>query len=70
MFVLRRRQPDLPRPYRCFGYPWLPAIYVLLIGVWLCNTLVKRPNEALACVGLMAIGVPWYVYWKRGAKAA
>jgi APA family basic amino acid/polyamine antiporter len=70
MFVLRRRKPDLPRPYRCFGYPWLPAIYVLLIGVWLCNTIVKRPNEALACVGLMAIGVPWYVYWKRGAKTA
>jgi len=68
VFILRRRRPELPRPYRCHGYPWLPAIYVLLIGGWLCNTLVKRPSEALACVGLMSIGVPWYVYWKRSAK--
>ncbi|HVZ17228.1 MAG TPA: APC family permease, partial [Terriglobales bacterium] len=68
MFVLRRRQPDLPRPYRCHGYPWLPALYVILIGGWLLNTIVTRPREALACTALMAIGVPWYLYWKRTSK--
>lgn len=67
LFVLRRTRPALTRPYRCFGYPWLPALYVILIGGWLINTLIERPIEALACVGLMAVGVPGYVYWKRHA---
>ncbi|MGZ4814972.1 MAG: APC family permease [Terriglobales bacterium] len=70
MFVLRRTQPDLPRPYRCHGYPWLPALYIILIGGWLLNTLVTRPTEALACTALMALGVPWYMYWKRTARPA
>ena len=65
LFLLRRTQPDVPRPYRCFGYPWLPAIYVILIGGWLLNTLIERPMEALSCVGFMAIGVPGYIYWKK-----
>lgn len=68
LFVLRRKHPDVPRPYRCFGYPWLPALYVVLIGGWLLNTLIERPLEAFACVLFMAVGVPWYLYWKRTAK--
>jgi len=67
LFTLRRTQPGLPRPYRCFGYPWLPALYVILIGAWLMNTLIERPMEALACVGFMAVGVPGYIYWKRAS---
>ena len=70
LFVLRRTRPGRPRPYRCFGYPWLPALYVILIGGWLLNTLIERPTEALACVGFMAIGVPGYLYWKRSSAAA
>lgn len=65
LMVLRRTQPDLRRPYRCPAYPWLPLAYIVLIGGWLLNTLIERPTEALACVGFMAVGVPWYVYWKR-----
>ena len=48
LFVLRRKRPELPRPYRCTGYPWLPAIYVLLGSWWTINTIVTRPKEALA----------------------
>jgi APA family basic amino acid/polyamine antiporter len=65
LFVLRRTQPNLPRPYKCFGYPWLPGIYVLLIGGWIVNTIVERPWEAYSCLAVMAIGVPGYIYWKR-----
>lgn len=71
LFVLRRNRPSLKRPYRCFGYPWLPAIYVVLIGGWIINTIVERPKEAYSCIAVMAIGVPGYVYWKRAsAKVA
>jgi APA family basic amino acid/polyamine antiporter len=70
LFVLRRSQPNTRRPYKCFGYPWLPGLYVLLIGGWIINTIIERPNEAYSCMAVMAIGVPGYIYWKRSAKKA
>src|SRR5262249_33772614 len=40
VFVLRRTRPEVERPYRCAGYPWLPALYILLSGAWIVNALV------------------------------
>jgi APA family basic amino acid/polyamine antiporter len=68
MFVLRWRRPEIPRPYRCTGYPWLPAIYVLLGAWWTVNTIVERPKEALAGTIIVLIGVPGYLYWKRQSR--
>jgi APA family basic amino acid/polyamine antiporter len=65
LFVLRWKQPDTPRPYRCTGYPVLPGIYALLGSTWILNTTVTRPTEALASLGVVAFGVPFYIYWKR-----
>jgi APA family basic amino acid/polyamine antiporter len=65
MFVLRWKRPEIPRPYRCTGYPWLPAIYVLLGTWWTINTIVERPKEALAGTVIVLLGVPGYLYWKR-----
>ncbi len=65
LFILRRKHPEMPRPYRCTGYPWLPALYVLITGAWCVNTVVERPGEALASGLLVAIGLPGYWYWKR-----
>jgi APA family basic amino acid/polyamine antiporter len=65
MFVLRWKRPEVPRPYRCTGYPWLPAIYVLLGTWWTINTIVERPKEALAGTIIVLVGVPGYMYWKR-----
>ena len=71
LFVLRRKRPDVPRAYRCTGYPWLPGIYVLLGAWWTINTIVERPQEALAGTLLVLLGVPGYLYWKkRNRKAA
>jgi APA family basic amino acid/polyamine antiporter len=70
LFILRWKRPELPRPYRCTGYPWLPAIYVLIGGAWTLNTIVTRPTEALAGVAIVLIGVPGYLYWKRNSKKA
>jgi len=67
LFVLRRTRPDAPRPYRCWGYPWMPALYVVLIAGWLANTTFERPKEAVSCLVLSAIGLPGYLYWKRGS---
>jgi APA family basic amino acid/polyamine antiporter len=70
LFILRWRRPDIPRPYRCTGYPWLPAIYVLIGTAWTLNTIITRPTEALVGMGIILIGVPGYLYWKRGSRKA
>jgi len=69
LFVLRRKRPDVPRPYRCTGYPWLPAIYVLVAIAWILNTIIKRPTEAFGSAVIVLIGVPGYLYWKRRNRA-
>jgi APA family basic amino acid/polyamine antiporter len=68
LFVLRWKRPDIPRPYHCTGYPWLPAIYVLLGAWWTVNTIVARPKEALTGTAIVLLGVPGYLYWKRASR--
>ncbi|MBI3645525.1 MAG: amino acid permease [Acidobacteriales bacterium] len=68
LFVLRWKRPDIPRPYRCTGYPWLPAIYVLVGAGWTLNTIFTRPTEAFWGTAIVLIGVPGYLYWKRKSR--
>jgi basic amino acid/polyamine antiporter, APA family len=68
LFWLRWKRPDIPRPYRCTGYPWLPAIYVLIGAAWTLNTIITRPNEAFLGTAIVLIGVPGYLYWKRSNR--
>ena len=69
LFILRRKRPDVPRPYRCLGYPWVPGLYVLITAAWTLNIVFTRPKEALAGTLIMLIGVPGYLYWKRRAPS-
>ena len=68
LFILRWKRPDIPRSYRCTGYPWLPGIYILLGTVWTINTIIQRPKEALAGTVIVLLGVPGYLYWKRSSR--
>jgi APA family basic amino acid/polyamine antiporter len=68
MFWLRWKRPEIPRPYRCTGYPWLPAIYVLIGTAWTLNTIITRPTEAFWGTAIVLIGVPGYLYWKRSNR--
>ena len=68
IFVLRVRRPDVPRPYRALGYPVVPALYVLGSFALVWNTLMERPTASIAGLGLVAIGLPFYVYWSRSAR--
>jgi len=70
LFWLRWKRPDIPRPYRCTGYPWLPAIYVIIGGAWTLNTIITRPTEAFWGTAIVLIGVPGYLYWKRSNREA
>jgi basic amino acid/polyamine antiporter, APA family len=65
IFVLRARRPDVPRPYRTTGYPVIPILYVLGSFALVWNTLMERPTESIAGLGLVALGLPFYFYWSR-----
>jgi len=68
MFILRWKRPDAPRPYRCTGYPWVPAIYVLIGVAWTLNTIVTRPTEAFWGTAIVLAGVPGFLYWRRSNR--
>jgi APA family basic amino acid/polyamine antiporter len=65
VFRLRRLQPERPRPYRVWGYPFVPILYMAASGLFVANTLVERPRESLAGLGFLALGLPVYWYSKR-----
>jgi len=70
LFLHRLRQPDVERPYRTLGYPVVPALF-LMVTIWLViNTLMTAPGQALAGLGLIALGVPFYWYWSRTGSAS
>src|ERR1700675_2442309 len=73
LFRMRKTEHDLPRPYRCWGYPWVPALFVagalaLTVNIWL-----ERPGRSSIGLLLILAGLPFYKRWasrKSGAPAA
>ena len=65
VFVLRRKYPTLPRPYRVLGYPLVPVLFCIVALLLLISTIQTRPRESFMGLALMALGVPFYIYWKR-----
>lgn len=70
VIVLRHKQPDLKRPYRTWGYPVVPVIFVLFSGFLVLNTIISDLRNALIGAGLMLTGVPAYLYWKHKSPDA
>lgn len=68
LFRLRRTMPDHPRPYRTLGYPLVPALFVAGSLVFVGNTLMERPVESIAGLGLLVLGLPAYWYWRAQAR--
>lgn len=70
LYVLRRRQPNRHRPYRAWGYPWLPAAYLLANGGIALSLLIERPDECLIGILVALTGLPFYVLFLRGSRGA
>jgi basic amino acid/polyamine antiporter, APA family len=65
LFVLRRKMPDAPRPYRTIGYPIVPLVFLLAAVLLVVNTLVASPVESVTGLVLIALGLPLYFYYRK-----
>ena len=70
LFRLRHLKPDIERPYRTLGYPWMPAIYLLLTGAVMVNLLFMKPLYTWPGLLIVVIGIPVYFVWKRYGVAS
>jgi APA family basic amino acid/polyamine antiporter len=69
LFVLRRTHPDAIRPYKAFGYPVVPALYIVM-ATWICVVLLRyKPQYTWPGLILVLLGVPVYLVWKRKGSA-
>jgi APA family basic amino acid/polyamine antiporter len=67
VIVLRRKRPDLPRPYKTIGYPVVPVLFVVVAGALIVSTLFNSPRESMLGLGIIAVGVPFYLRWRDRA---
>ncbi|MCU1321632.1 MAG: amino acid permease-associated region [Acidobacteriaceae bacterium] len=70
LFVLRRTKPDAVRPYKAFGYPVLPALYIVM-ATWICVVLLRyKPQYTWPGLIIVLLGVPVYLVWRRNGQSA
>jgi len=65
VYVLRRKLADAVRPYRVWGYPVVPALFLAGTAYLMINTLIATPGRALAGLGIVVAGLPLYAYYAR-----
>ena len=70
LFRLRRLKPDMERPYRAVGYPWMPALYLVAMGLLMVDLLVESPLYTWPGLIIVVIGIPVYYVWRRFGVAS
>lgn len=65
IFKLRKDFPEIERPYKTWGYPWVPVVFIAMSTIILINTLYNYPIESLAGVVITIMGIPIYYYWNN-----
>jgi basic amino acid/polyamine antiporter, APA family len=68
VFILRKKYPDAPRPYKVWGYPVTPILFILLSAAVVINTLIRAPLES--CIGIVIVlsGTPAFIIWRRRSR--
>ncbi len=69
LFLLLKQKPDLPRPYRAWGYPVLPLLFIAIILWMVLNEFRQDPRAALSGIAMVAAGIPFFFYFRKGAHA-
>jgi APA family basic amino acid/polyamine antiporter len=70
VFVLRRKRPDMERPYKAIGYPVLPVIYILVAGLIEILLLLYKPNYTWPGLIIVLLGIPVYFLWRKKEEYA
>ncbi len=68
IFVLRVKRPDIPRPYKAFGYPVIPAIYVMTTAFIMVILLIYKPTYTFPGLAIVLLGIPVFFLWKKFSK--
>lgn len=68
IFIFRRKHPDAERPYRAWGYPVVPVVFLLVAGWLLVNTMVTAPQQSFIGIGLILLGLPVYYYLTKNSR--
>jgi APA family basic amino acid/polyamine antiporter len=68
LFRMRKTEPDLPRPYRCWGYPWVPGLFVAGALALTFNIWLERPGRSSIGLLLILAGLPFYRWWSRSSS--
>ncbi len=68
IFILRKNKPDLERPYKAFGYPIIPILYIIMAVGFCINILFMKPMYTFPGLIIVLLGIPIYYYWKRGSQ--
>jgi APA family basic amino acid/polyamine antiporter len=68
IFILRARKPDLPRPYKTFGYPVIPALYILVTTFIMVILLIYKPKYTFPGLIIVLLGIPVFYFWKKYSK--
>ena len=70
LFRMRKTEPDLARPYRCWGYPWVPGVFVAGALALTFNIWLERPGRSTIGLLLMLAGIPFYKRWASRTAAS
>jgi len=70
IFILRVKKPDIPRPYKAFGYPVIPAIYILTTTFIMIILLIYKPDYTFPGLIIVIIGIPVYYLWRKFSKVS
>jgi APA family basic amino acid/polyamine antiporter len=65
IFILRKKRPGAKRPYKAFGYPVIPALYIVLAAAISIDLLIFKPHYTWPGLGIVLLGIPVYYLWKR-----
>jgi APA family basic amino acid/polyamine antiporter len=65
LFLLRKKQPDADRPYKAWGYPVLPALYILCAAAISIDLLIFKPMYTWPGMVIVLLGIPVYFLWKK-----
>jgi len=68
VIVLRFKQPETKRPYKAWGYPYLPLLFVLINLAVFFNTIWAQPLQSVVGLVILLVGIPAFLYWKAKAR--